>query len=481
MQYKGDFDTLKKKRLVRECRQSSRRYSREADMEITTYIVPQNIIETLGRGDDLESDSGKSLSTGDFFDNLDSLFEQRMEESITGDTLSYEISLLVEDNQHLEFTQKVKAYYLNEDSFVLLLLFCNQAVDGDQTITHQEISNLYDSRSRAMRIWHSLDKEEHQLQKSELIETIGRGAFNDGRGYILTQETKDNLLGDLELKQSEKKQSRDIIEYTSITPKELRYNKDETDKIKRLQSLLSEDNYKQVCSRLNSGNMRLGFTCLFSGGPGTGKTDTVLQLARLSRRDIMKVDIAATKTKWFGESEKIIKGVFVRYRQRVEEAEKKGYNVPVLFFNEADGVLGRRQTFGGERSGAAQTENAIQNIILDEMENISGIMIATTNLTANLDNAFERRFLYKIEFSKPGPESRKGIWKSMIPELADADTETLASSFEFSGGQIENIVRKRAIDAVLSGMPPSLEAMLAMCREETLVKTSRPIGFYNEK
>lgn len=60
-------------------------------------------------------------------------------------------------------------------------------------------------------------------------------------------------------------------------------------------------------------------------------------------------------------------------------------------------------------------ENSIQNIILEEMESLEGIMIATTNLTTNLDKAFERRFLYKIEFSRPDVEVRSQIWQVMLP------------------------------------------------------------------
>ena len=77
------------------------------------------------------------------------------------------------------------------------------------------------------------------------------------------------------------------------------------------------------------------------------------------------------------------------------------------------------------------------------MEDLEGILIATTNLTANLDKAFERRFLYKIKFEKPSQEAKKQIWKAMMPELSEADARYLASKFEFSGAQIENIVRKR--------------------------------------
>ena len=111
-------------------------------------------------------------------------------------------------------------------------------------------------------------------------------------------------------------------------------------------------------------------------------------------------------------------------------------------------------------------ENSIQNIILQEMEDLEGILIATTNLTANLDKAFERRFLYKIKFEKPSQEAKKQIWKAMMPELSEADARYLASKFEFSGAQIENIVRKKTIQSILYGSEPSREELLGYCCEE---------------
>jgi SpoVK/Ycf46/Vps4 family AAA+-type ATPase len=67
--------------------------------------------------------------------------------------------------------------------------------------------------------------------------------------------------------------------------------------------------------------------------------------------------------------------------------------------------------------------NAMQNIILQEMETLDGIMIATTNLTDNFDPAFERRFLYKILFKTPETEVKTKIWKSMVNELTEDDAE----------------------------------------------------------
>ena len=116
---------------------------------------------------------------------------------------------------------------------------------------------------------------------------------------------------------------------------------------------------------------------------------------------------------------------------------------------------------------------------LQEMENLRGILIATTNLTENLDKAFERRFLYKVHFENPSVEAKTKIWSSLIPELAEGEPERLAGKYAFSGGQIENISRKRIVQSVLTGHDPTIEEIEQMCREEQIGNSGekRRIGF----
>ena len=167
------------------------------------------------------------------------------------------------------------------------------------------------------------------------------------------------------------------------------------------------------------------------------------------------------------------KALFDRYREQVKRAKL----TPILLFNEADAIIGKRKN--GAENAVDKMENSLQNIILQEMENLDGIMIATTNLQQNLDTAFERRFLYKIKFDKPIEEARAHIWHSMIPELSDQDIHTLAAKYDFSGGQIENVARHYAIDSILHGTSDDMLPMLIRhCDNERLdEKDKRKIGF----
>jgi SpoVK/Ycf46/Vps4 family AAA+-type ATPase len=198
-----------------------------------------------------------------------------------------------------------------------------------------------------------------------------------------------------------------------------------------------------------------------------------MQLARQTKRDILLVNVSQIKSMWVGESEKNIKQVFDAYRSIVKERSI----TPILLFNEADAIIGKRHT-GAERA-VDKMENAIQNIILQEMENLDGILIATTNLAQNMDKAFERRFLYKIKFEKPTVEARMSMWHEMIPTLKDDEIRTLATRYNFSGGQVENIARHYTIANILHGESENIiEELSSYCDNERLdEKEHHKIGF----
>jgi SpoVK/Ycf46/Vps4 family AAA+-type ATPase len=147
-----------------------------------------------------------------------------------------------------------------------------------------------------------------------------------------------------------------------------------------------------------------------------------------------------------------------------------------LLFNEADAIINKRNS--GEYT-VSQTENRIQNIILQEMENFSGIRIATSNLTENMDSAFERRFLYKITFDRPGIEGRKCIWNALLPDLPKDKAIELSGRFDLSGGQIENIARKIEVDAIINGDYLANDVLVQYCKDEIEngFNSSKKIGF----
>lgn len=148
-----------------------------------------------------------------------------------------------------------------------------------------------------------------------------------------------------------------------------------------------------------------------------------------------------------------------------------------MLFNEADAIISNRKDIKDNNCG--QTENAIQNIILEELENLEGIFIATTNLVNNMDAAFDRRFLFKVKFENPSAEAKKAIWLDKLSWLEEKEAEKIATEYEFSGGQIDNIVRKIAINEVITGERPAMPEIREMCRSEKIdnQENSKTMGF----
>jgi SpoVK/Ycf46/Vps4 family AAA+-type ATPase len=310
------------------------------------------------------------------------------------------------------------------------------------------------------------------LIKEDFIEVVEAMFFNNSE--IKLSENSLKMLRECNLKVfSRKKNSANIIKPTKISERKLIFQDEEMKQLLLVKNLLNDSKLAETQKRLLSRNLPQGITVMLHGHPGTGKTETVLQLARETGREIMKVDISQSKSVWFGQSEKIIKGIFTDYQTYSKECDR----LPILLFNEADAIFSKRKEVS--ISSVAQTENTIQNIILEELESFEGLLFATTNLTMNLDSAFERRFLFKVEFRKPDVEIKSKIWQLKLPKLSTYECETLASRFDFTGGQIDNIVRKSEIQETIHGKAISFESIVEFCGEEGLDKKRINLGFIN--
>ena len=382
-------------------------------------------------------------------------------------------------NPHLPLCHEVLKFDdIHVQSLLLLIVVDYAQWEGSdgEGLTFQTIDGLYPEEYDCDFMREGLRDGTHPLIQCGYIEHKCNEGQADTEQYMLTRKAKSELLSAYTPCHSKCRRMRPddrfLKSHDAIREKSLFFNTSEQEQIERLTSLLSTETLPSIQQRLEEQGMRKGFACLFYGAPGTGKTETVLQIARQTGRDLMQVDIAGLRDKWVGESEKNIKEVFARYRRLCQNSEV----MPILFFNEADAIINKR-TENVEHS-VDKMDNAMQNIILQEIEDLDGILIATTNLTSNLDKAFERRFLYKVEFHKPDTDVKTKIWRSMLKDISADDARQLASHFDFSGGQIENIARKRTVDYILSGKFASLDEIEGYCRAELLGgKERKCIGF----
>ena len=435
-----------------------------------SYFVPDEILNCLLYDKEIERQEIGNLDFDAFILHLDTLFKEMEEKGGNFEGLVNDIRELIKANPQLDFAKKLDRMNLDDKELVLLLKFClSTLIDQEDSLEYRDIDDLFDTDRQAKTEFNRLRNGQHRLIVDKLVEPAGRELFS-GDTFRLTDHAKETLLSQKCLKQT----PVDLDELTlatSIAEKRLYYNANDQAQIERLKSLLQPTSFSDIRLRMKQQGMRSGFACLLYGAPGTGKTETVLQIARATGRNIMQVNLSELRSMWVGESEKKVKAVFDRYRNFVEYCEKE----PILLFNEADGIIAKRST--NAVHAVDQMENTLQNIILQEMETLDGIMMATTNLTQNMDSAFERRFLYKINFHKPDLATRLLIWQSMMPELPESDVAILAERYDFSGGQMENITRKATVEHILTGKMPSLEMLIGFCEEENIVENRPRIGY----
>lgn len=463
LSYASDIDALVRRRLLK-----FRDVKDEDDFDIPTAVI-----RCLKHNEVYQLPKRIGLDCAELFELLDQWFDDLDDDAISLRELQEELQKLFDDNKQVGFVNKLREYYLSEEEEALVAFFCHCLVNmDDNDIRFGQLEDLFDTKADFNKAKARLRSGEHKLMTKKIIEHRCEDGIADNTRYKLTESAKRTLLAEMNINTSTEKLA-DVIDSKALSEKQLFFPKDIQRQVEELGRFLQPENFQKIQERMKEKGFRNGFACLFYGGPGTGKTETVYQLARQTGRSIMVVDVPRIKSKWVGESEKNIKALFDRYREQVKRAKL----TPILLFNEADAIIGIRKN--GASSAVDKMENSLQNIILQEMETLDGIMIATTNLQQNLDKAFERRFLYKIKFDKPTEEARIHIWHDMIPNLSDMDVRTLASKYDFSGGQIENIARHYTIDSILHDKTDeALSKLIVHCDNERIdEKSVRKIGF----
>ena len=445
------------------------------------FALVRGVVTALRHNKNYMPEKIDGLTEQQFVDKLESHVGKHMDDRCVNFADDEEWMLqLVKANPHLPLCHEVLRFHdIHVQSLLLMIVFDYAQWEGTdgEGLTFQTISSLYPEDYECDGLRFHLREGTHPLIECGFIEHKCVEGQADTEQYMLTNKAKSELLSDYRPSHSKCRTlpnySRFLKSYNSIKEKPLFFNASEREQVQRLMSLLSTEHLPSVQRRLEEQGMRKGFACLFYGAPGTGKTETVLQIARQTGRDLMQVDIAGLRDKFVGESEKNIKAIFERYRKLCRNSDV----MPILFFNEADAIINKRTE--NVAHSVDKMDNAMQNIILQEIEDLDGILIATTNLTNNLDHAFERRFLFKVEFHKPNIAVKTQIWQSMLKDLSYDEAQQLASHFDFSGGQIENIARKRTVDYILSGKYASIEEIEDYCRAEQLAnsKNERRIGF----
>lgn len=370
----------------------------------------------------------------------------------------------------------VKNVFKTHDTISSLIIgaICAKQVHERTTFNTSFISNyIFDYMGEVHYTVRSIAQGDWEYIKNGWVKISGDGLVNNEVDLELELAGINYFLSELNHEQMQEILIKDnalwinIIKPDAIAPVDLLFNENMKSSVRNLEGLCKLD-----FKTLEKDNIDIrGATVLLYGASGTGKTELALQLARKSERSLYKVEVNQIMSKWVGESEQKLKESLNKYKRMV-----KSLNVaPILFLNECDQVLSKRISIN---DSVDQMHNNLQNILLEEFEKFEGVLIATTNLTNNLDEAFERRFLYKVQFEKPTACIQIKLWKQYLPGFADSELVKLMNRFDFTAAEIKNIARKLALTKLIENDLNEFQLVESFCENER-INSSKPvkIGF----
>ena len=468
------LESLIAKKLMYSKRQSFSMRSKEEHNKVT--CVADNAASALMKGD---KDLMSATKVDNFFALLSQIRElivQRIDLIATTEDMCDDImALLVLNNQFPEVEWLCSFKNLSKYDIAILLNIAIEHVEGQEEVNIDKmIKETYSEIQDRVRYSRKVKEGQCALYLNELV-TNSDEEFSFLNYVKLSDNAMDVLLGGYKETVTKvlKPKLCKVYKADKIKKETLFYNEAEGKQINTISRALEEENFQKLKTKLTERGLKSGINILLYGVAGGGKTSTVMQWAAATGRDVFFLDIANVQSKFVGEAEKQLQSVWTSYR----ECRKSMDKAPILLFNEADAILGTRMN---AENSASKSYNTLQNIMLQNMEDFEdGIFIATTNLASHLDPAFERRFLYKVEYKKPQEAVRRQILSNVFKDISAETLEKINMTCELTGGQIQNVHKKILINSLLDEEDNQETMILELCKEEfVLSKTDRkPIGF----
>lgn len=396
-----------------------------------------NVLQAMLKNDSAKIRPVKLDGLDSFFREFSSIQSLRKDGNIDCDQFIDRVNDLCSSSRKIPAIQYFLSFDLPPAELALLIGVSSAVFQGAEvTDIMNSIKEITDGYA-SYYLWCGLVRSQDlQILKEDLIEFtfFDIGIDSD---VTLTQKAKEQLFANDSqvVKNAFKPTLCNYIDPQSISQVQLHFDDSLQSKLDGIRRALMPNSYGIIKGRMKERQLKGGLTILLHGLPGTGKTESVYQIARATNRVILRLEISKIKAMWVGESERNVKKVFTEYKR----ARKSYAQEPILLFNEADAIFSKRREVS---NGVDQMENSLQNILLQELEEFEGILVATTNMTGNLDAAFERRFLFKLEFKMPSTDTRKKLLMSAFKDMNNEHLNEMARQFTFTGSAIQNVQRR---------------------------------------
>ncbi|MFZ2288043.1 MAG: ATP-binding protein [Bacteroidales bacterium] len=468
--YMKETESLEKRGFVKRL---IRRRGRRPSYNDIGFMVPAFVIDALLQADPAKLEAATRFDLPAFLKQISDLVDEREESTISTAQVLEEVGFLIAANKHLPFVSYVDSGLKTILGKCALFAFSFVRLKGQVSVDFESFANsLFDDLSQQLDFCQELASGRHELVKTGFLKLIS-SEFDGEKNASLSPRTARELYHSYPNLLKPENDRSGLIDYKSLKNKNLLFCSGLQEQLDLLEDIMQPSKFRSYCRQLKRNGLTSGITAVFSGEPGTGKTEEVYQLARRTKRSIMMVDLSQMRSKWFGESEKRVKQVFDDY----EAIRKASLVEPILFINEADGLLTRRIDLSASNESSDRVTNTMQNVLLQALENFKGILIATTNLTGNLDRAYERRFSFRLDFPRPDKHIRASIWKEKLPVLTHDEARILGERFEISGGEIDNQVRQVLLKKVLRKEGDLFNTLNESCKSVHGFSFKKRVGF----
>ena len=435
-----------------------------------TFMAEEIVYEALlsDKPDSLEFQPAKNFNT--LLKNIQVITDRRNDGCFDAETM-----LKLTEREIVNAKQCKELDWLNGfDNLTIAekTLFLSAAIrhqkDGQQIDLEYFIKMIEDNFAKQKEFRDSIENKTSSLIEYDLL-VRDEEAFIFDEFVGLTEKAKDALF--VKEKTTTKKNTYTtgtILNPEDIVLEELFYNELEWQQINTIEKILSKEKHQLVVNQLSENGLAKGISILFNGFSGTGKTATAKRIAKITNRPLFCVDVEKVINKWVGDTEKGTKKIFDQYYEFSKECDL----TPILFFNE-DSIFSKRVDVGHSTD---RTHNSMQNILLEQMELFTGISIVTSNHAEKLDKAFERRFLYRVEFEKPTKETQRSLLQNSFQNISIETINKILESYSFTGGQIYNIRKKYIMQCIIED--GDLESLfIRFCQEESKTATINKIGY----
>lgn len=435
-----------------------------------TFLADEKVYEALlsNKSERLEFKSADNFQ--ELLQHIQDIMDRRIEGCYDAETLKKLIERELESTKQcdeLDWFNQFKEVTLSEK----ILFFCaaiSHHKKDEQIDLEYYIKQIEDNFGKQKAFRDSIANKTSMLIQHDLLFKAEDGFVFDE--FVGLTEKSINALFEKESSVNKKKnfETGTIIQPDDIPLENLFYNESELAQINTIEKVVSKEKHQLVVNQLIANGLAKGISILFNGFSGTGKTATAKRLAKTTNRALFCVDVEKVVEKWVGDSEKNVKKIFTEYYEFSKEYEQ----MPILFFNE-DSIFSKRVEVGHSTD---RTHNSMQNILLEQMESFTGILIVTSNHAEKLDKAFERRFLYRVEFQKPSKETQIQLIQNCFPQLDKQMILEAVENYSFTGGQIYNIRKKYILQSVIE--ETSIDCLfLSLCKEEIQITETKKIGF----